>query len=125
MRAKCRLAVSFGLAVLLVGAGRSVLAQAPPGMMQGPPGMMQAQPGMVQMTPGGPAPGYGGPPNFSGQVAPPTSYNGSMASPEYSGYPSVIPPVPPPMPPGTYGSTINPYPQISPYDYTYQHDSHV
>ena len=49
-----------------------------------------------------------------------------MANPEYSSnYPSVIPVVPPPLPANAYGSTISPYPQISPYDYSYQNDTNV
>ena len=82
------------------------------------------------MNPGNP------PPNFTGPVAPtanlnapaaaPSTYNASMATPEYSSnYPSVIPVVPPPLPANAYGSTISPYPQISPYDYSYQNDTNV
>ena len=82
------------------------------------------------MNPGNP------PPNFTGPVAPtanlnapataPSTYNASMANPEYSSsYPSVIPIVPPPLPANAYGSTISPYPQISPYDYSYQNDTNV
>jgi hypothetical protein len=115
MRVKRRLAVGFGLAVLLMGGRQSVLAQ--------------GQPGVYQMNSGNPPPsvnGYYAPaPNFNSPTMPPTSFNGSLATPEYSGYPSSIPVVPPPMPGDTYGSTINPYPAISPYDYSYQNDSNV
>jgi hypothetical protein len=115
MRVKRRLAVCFGLALLLLGERQSVLAQ--------------NEPGTYQMQLGSPPPSVNGAyapaPNLNGPAGPPTSFNGSLATPEYSNYPSVIPPVPPPMPAGTYGSTINPYPAISPYDYSYQNDTNV
>jgi hypothetical protein len=115
MRVERRLAVCFGLGLLLLGGRQSVLAQ--------------SQPGVFQMNPGNPPPNSNGviapAQNFTGPAAAPTSFNGSLAAPEYTTYPSVIPVVPPNMPPDTYGSTINPYPAISPYDYSYQNDSNV
>src|ERR1700722_20876579 len=99
MRVNRRLAVYSGLVLLVLGGRQSVLAQ--------------SNPGVYQMNPGNP------PPNFTGPGAPataPSTYNASMATPEYSSsYPSVIPVVPPPLPPNAYGSQINPYPTISPY----------
>jgi hypothetical protein len=115
MRVKRRLAVCFGLALLLLGGRHSVLAQ--------------NEPGVYQTNPGNPPPtsngSYAPAPNFSGPAPAPTSFNGSLANPEYSNYPSVIPVVPPPLPADTYGAAINPYPAISPYDYSYQNDTNV
>jgi hypothetical protein len=115
MRVKRRLAIYFGLGLLLLGGRQSVQAQSQPGVFQlngsSPP------PANGSM----PAPG----PTFNGPAAPPSSFNGSLAAQEYSSYPSVVPVVPPNLPPETYGPTVNPWPTVSPFDYSFQSDRNI
>jgi len=114
MRVKRRLAIYFGLGLLLLGGRQSVLAQ--------------NQPGVFQLNGGNAPPGNGSmpaAPGFNGPAAAPSSFGGSLAAPEYSSYPSVIPVVPPNVPPEAYGPTVNPWPTISPFDYSFQSDRNV
>lgn len=64
-------------------------------------------------------------PGLNGPAAAPSSFGGSLAAPEYSSYPAVIPVVPPNVPPEAYGPTVNPWPTVSPYDYSFQSDRNV
>ena len=96
MRVKRRLAIYIGLGLLLLAGRQSVLAQ--------------NQPGVFQLNGGNAPPGNGSMPSagFNAPAAAPSSFGGSLAAPEYSSYPSVIPVVPPNVPPQAYGPTINP-----------------
>jgi uncharacterized membrane protein YgcG len=113
MRVKRRLAIYFGLGLLLLGGRQTVLAQ--------------QQPGVFQLNGGNAPPGNGGMPPAPGMNGPaaPTNFGASLTAPEYSSYPSVIPVVPPNVPAEAYGPTINPYPRISPFDYSFQSDQNV
>jgi hypothetical protein len=115
MRVKRRLAIYFGLGLLLLGGRQTVLAQ--------------QQPGVFQLNGGAAPPNNGGTPaptpGFNGPGAAPSSFNGSLAAPEYSSYPSVIPVAPPNLPPEAYGPTVNPWPTVSPFDYSFQSDRNV
>jgi hypothetical protein len=103
MRVQHWLATLVGASGLLWGAQQGLYAQ---------------QPGTYQIG----APSNGQP--LAGPVAdpagPPMSFNASLTSPEYGGYPQMIPPVPPPIgPTGVDGSAIQPYPTTSPFDFGY------
>src|SRR5580698_506225 len=114
MRVIRRLAIYFGVGLLVLGGRQSVLAQ--------------NQPGVFQLNGGNAPPGSGGmpaAPGLNGPAAAPSSFGGSLAAPEYSSYPAVIPVVPPNVPPEAYGPTVNPWPTVSPYDYSFQSDRNV
>ena len=116
MRVNRRLAVYFGLVLLLLGGRQSVLAQNEPGVLPDEPRQSSAELQRSRTR----RPRTSTPRQPLRRVQRLAGDSGVFVE-----YPSVIPVVPPPLPADAYGSTINPYPQISPYDYSYQNDTNV
>src|SRR5579862_2524982 len=112
MRVMHRFMALVGVGLLLFGG--------PYAFTQGPPGAPPSGPVSPFVAPSA-NPYAVAPGQMSPSVAPnsPANYSTSLSDPEYGGYPAVIPPSPPPMgDPTAYGSTINPYPTISPYSFS-------
>jgi hypothetical protein len=119
MRVQHWIAALVALSVLLLGR-QSGFAQNPP---QGYPTLLPAS--QLTTAPANANPvmtGEAGSANpYAAQTPSPTAnFSNSLSEPEYgSGYPAVTPPVPPQFGADVYGSTVQPYPQVSPFDFSF------
>src|SRR5579872_1074275 len=119
MRVLHRLTALLGIGMLIFS-GQPVFAQFPPPPNQGtPPSFLEQMPSMPLRAQTVPYSTNGLPPYPPGAPFPPSSFTASLTDPEYTGYPSSIPPSPPMPAPNVYGPTINPYPTISPFDFSF------